>query len=97
MSADSSGGLTIPEVVDNHDGEKHAEGEEEDSVDIVGYRVADLCAESEEKDAADYIKGGTEEDIAEYPSVIEGTDNKEELRDDVDNDAKRGEHKVSDE
>lgn len=44
----TSSWLTVPVLVHHHDGEQHAQLEEEDAIDVVRHRIADSDAEGEE-------------------------------------------------
>lgn len=49
--------------------------------------VTDGYAEREEDDLCDGEESHTEKDVANRPSVIKSSDNKDELEDDVDDDS----------
>lgn len=89
-------GDRVPVFVDHHDAEEHAEGEEEEAVDVVLDSIADCHAEREEDNLCDSEEGGTEEDITNRPPVIECADHKDELGDDVYDDANGRPDKVND-
>jgi hypothetical protein len=80
-----------------HDGEEHAEGEEEDPVDVVRDGVADLHAERKEEDASDDEEGNAKQDVADDPTVVESADDEDELRHNVDHGADSGPDQVGDE
>lgn len=89
--------LTVPVLVNHHDGEQHAKSEEEDTVEVVGDGVADGCAEGEEQDAAYDVEADAEQEVADDPSVVEGADNQDKLGYNVDDDDDEGVHEVGDE
>lgn len=89
--------LTIPIFVHHHDGEQHAQCEEEDSVNVVRDGVADLDAESEEKNTADNVKRHAENDISNNPSIVQCPHYEHELRHSIDKSTNGGEEEVGDE
>jgi len=52
--------------------------------------IADSDAEREEKDLSDCKERRAENDVADGPSIVEGPEYEDELRDDVDDDTYRG-------
>ena len=74
----------VPVFVDHHDAEEHAEREEEEAVDVVLDGVADSNREREEDDLRDGEERGAEHDVADRPAVLKRAEDKDELRDDVD-------------
>ena len=50
-------------------------------------RVANVGREAIQDDLTDRKEGGTEEDVADRPPVVQGAQDKNELEDDVDDDA----------
>jgi len=83
--------------IHHHDRQEHTECEEEYSVNVMRDCVAYLRAEGEKQNASDDVEGGSENDITENPSVVESTENEDELRHDVDDDADCGEYEIGDE
>ena len=59
--------------------------------------VANICAEREEENTADDVEGRTEDDVAEDPTIVQGADDENELRDDVNDNADGGEDQVGNE
>ena len=88
---------TIPVLVDHHDGQEHADGEEENPVDVMRNGITDLDTESKQENAANDVEGDTEDDVADNPSVVQCSDDENELRDRVDDDADGWEDEVGDE
>ena len=86
----------VPVLVDHHDTEKHAESEEEETVNVVLDSIANCHAEGEEDNLGDSEEGGTKEDITNWPPVVECADHKDELRNDVYEDANGRPDKVDD-
>ena len=72
-------GNRVPVLVDHHDTEKHAESEEEETVNVVLDSIANCHAEGEEDNLCDSEEGGAEEDITNWPPVVECADHKDEL------------------
>lgn len=70
--------------------------EEEQAVDVVLDRVADRGTERKKEHLRDREKGGTEDDIADRPAVIERAEDKHELRDRVNDCADEGPEYVDD-
>ena len=60
-------------------------------------RIADVDAESKEKDSADNVESDAEKDIANDPSVVESSDDQHQLGDTVNNDTYGGEDEIGDE
>lgn len=89
-------GDRVPVLVDHHDTEEHAKSEEEETVDVVLDSIADGHAEGEEDNLGDSEEGSTEEDITNWPPVVECTGHKDELGDDVYDDADGWPDKVDD-
>jgi hypothetical protein len=84
----------IPVLVHHHDAQEHAQSEEEESINIMLNGVADRNAEGEQKDLAASEEDGAEDDVADGPAVLEGTEDEDELGDDVHGDADDGPQKV---
>lgn len=59
--------------------------------------ITDLQAECEQQDASDDVESGSKQDVTNDPSVIQGPDDEDELRDDVYNHTRRWEDEVGDE
>lgn len=75
---------TIPIFVHHHHTEEHAERKEEESVDIVLDSIAYGDTKCKEEHLSDSEEGGTKYDIANRPSVIQGSEDKHQLRYNVD-------------
>ena len=84
-------------MVDDHDRQQHAKSEEEYPIDVMGNRIADLCTECEEQNASYDVEGGTEDDVAKDPTVIQCADDENKLRYDIYDNADGGEYEVGDE
>ena len=89
-------GDRVPVLVDHHDTEEHAKSEEEETVDVVLDSIADSHAEGEEDNLGDSEEGSTEEDITDWPPIVECTGHKDELGNDVYDDADGWPDKVDD-
>lgn len=89
-------GDRVPVLVDHHDTEKHAESEKEETVNVVLDSIANCHAEGEEDNLCDSEERGTKEDITNWPPVVECADHKDELRNDVYDDANGRPDKVDD-
>lgn len=89
-------GDAVPVLVDHHDREKHADGEEEEAIDVVLDGVADSYAEGEEDDLSNSKEGGAEDDVANRPAVIERAQDEDELQHNVNDDADSGPDEVDD-
>jgi hypothetical protein len=81
---------TVPILIHHHDAQEHAEREKEKTVDVMLDGIADGDAEREKKDLSDCKERRAEYDVADGPSIVEGAEYEDELRDDVDNDTYRG-------
>ena len=53
------------DLVDHHDAEEHAEGEEEESVDVVLDRVTHSDRERKQDDTADREEADSEKDVSD--------------------------------
>ena len=78
---------TVPVFVDHHDAEKHAQSEEEQAVDVVFDGVADGNAEGEQQNLREHPEARAEDDVADRPAVLEGTEDEDQLRHDIDDGA----------
>jgi hypothetical protein len=76
----------VPVLVHHHDGEEHAQGEEEEAVDVVLDGVADRDAKGKQKDLRRCKEQNTEDDAADGPAVVKRAEDEHELRDNVDGD-----------
>jgi hypothetical protein len=81
---------TVPVLVNHHDTEKHAQREEEEAVDVVLYSVADGSGECKQKNLGNGEKCSAKNNVTNGPAIIEGAEDENELRDDVDDDADNG-------
>lgn len=73
----------IPVLVDHHDAQEYAKREEKEAVDIVFDGVADRYAESEQDDLSNGEERGSEHDISDGPAVLEGSEDEDKLRNDI--------------
>ena len=89
-------GDRVPVLVDHHDAEEHAEGEKEETIDVVLDSIADCHAEGKEDNLRDGEEGDTKEDITNWPPIVECADHKDELGDYVYEHASGGPDKVDD-
>ena len=87
---------TVPVPIYHHDAEEHAKREEEQAVDVVLDGVANRHREGEEDDLRNREEGGSEYNVADRPAVLECTEDKYELRDDIDDSADQGPEDVYD-
>lgn len=71
---------TVPVFVNHHYAKKHAQREEEQTIEIVFDSVTYRRAESKEKDLRNGIKGDAEDNVTKRPSVIQGSEDENELR-----------------
>jgi hypothetical protein len=78
-------GDTVLVLVNHYDTEKHAQCEEE-VVDIVLYSIADGSRGCKQKNLGNDGKCSAKDNVANRPAIIKGTEDKNELRDNVDND-----------
>lgn len=76
---------TIPVFVDHHHTQEHTEGEEEQPIDVVLDGVADRHAESEQENLGDGEESSAKNNVTDGPSVVEGAEDKNKLRDNIDN------------
>lgn len=84
----------IPVFVHHHDAQEDAQSEEEQSVDIMLDGVADRDTEGKQEDLATSEEDGAEDDVADGPAVLEGTEDEYELGNDVHGDADDGPQEV---
>lgn len=73
----------IPVLIHHHDAKEHAKREEEDSVDVVFHSIADCCREGKEHDLSNDEEGGTKNNIANRPAVLERPEYQNKLGDDI--------------
>lgn len=89
-------GDRVPVLVDHHDRQQHADGEEEQSVDIVLDRITNVDREPEQHHLRDREKRSSEHNVSDWPSVVEGADDEDELRHHVNGRAQARPNKVYD-
>lgn len=89
-------GDRVPELVHHHDGEEHAERVEERPVEVVRHGVADRVAKRKQQDLADDPERGPKDDVADGPAVVQRAEDEQQLRDDVDHDAREVEDELED-
>ena len=75
----------VPILVDHHHAEKHAKSEEEEPIDVMLDGVADCDRKGEEDDLRNGEERSTEDNVANRPAVLEGSEDEDELRYNVDN------------
>ena len=73
-------GNAVPIFVHHHDTQEHTQGEEEEAIEIVLDSVTYRHAKGKEKDLRNRVKGDAENDVTKRPSVIQGPEDKYELR-----------------
>lgn len=78
---------TVPVFINHHHTQEHAEGEEEQSIDVVFNSVADRYAESEQENLGNGEESGTEDDVTDGPPVVEGAEYEDKLGNNIDNGA----------
>ena len=76
-------GDAVPVLVDHHDAQEHAKRKEKETIDVMFDGVADRDAEGEQDDLSNGEEGGAEYDISDGPAVFEGSEDENELGDDV--------------
>ena len=84
----------VPVLVDHHDAQQHAKGEEKEAINIVFYGVADRDAEGEQDHLGNSEKCGPEHDISDRPTVFKRSEYEDQLRYDVDHGADQGPQNV---
>lgn len=77
----------IPVLVHHHHGKKCAQCREEGAINVVGDGITNGDREAILDDLADDEEGGTKQDVADGPAVVQGAKDEDELKDDVDDDA----------
>jgi hypothetical protein len=75
-------------LVHHHDGQKRKEGGEKETVQIVFDGIADGDVEAVNDGLADGEKCGSKDNVANRPSVVQSADDEDELKDDINDDAK---------
>jgi len=70
---------TVPVLVDHHDTQQHAKGEEKEAIDIVLDGVADRDAESEQDHLGNSEECGSEYDISDRPTIFKRSEHEDKL------------------
>jgi len=86
-------GDTVPIFINHHHAQQYAKRKEEQPIDVVFNRIAYRNAKREQENLTSCVEGRAKDDITDRPPILEGTEDEDELGDDVNGDAdERPEH-----
>ena len=83
--------------IDHHHRQQHAEDAKECAVDVVLHAVADLRAETKHKDESSHVEEDSKSDVSKRPSIIKGSNDQDDLRQDVNRNANDREQELDNE